>query len=97
MLWEALTSHKIKSGQFGRCGFSWFIETINNRKIVFQTGTWVGFNNIMLTDYSSQTTVIMLSNTTEFPTEKEKLEAVKKIMRLLTFSPDRGNLSKPQK
>lgn len=78
---EALTPYQLKSGELGRCGFSWFVNLKKN--LVFQPGSWVGFNNIMLIDYNSQTTVIMLSNTTQFPTEKEKLEAAKKILRYI--------------
>lgn len=81
LLNESLTRGKLNNDKYSLCGFSWFFKTANGRKITFQTGTWVGFNNIILTDYNSQTTVIMLSNTTEFPTKKEKMRAARKILR----------------
>lgn len=81
---EALSLQILSDGQKGRCGFSWFIEKRNGRKIIFQDGFWVGFNNIMLTDVTSNTTVIMLSNTTMFPGEKKKVNLARAILDIVT-------------
>ncbi len=63
----------------GKCGFSWFIQN-EKRKIIFQDGSWVGFNNIMLTEIKTGITAILLSNTTQFPTEQKRVNIAKKIL-----------------
>ncbi len=78
---EALTPAKLNTGFLSRCGFSWFIDEKNGRKIIFQTGSWVGFNNIMLTNIKTNTTIIVLSNTTSFPTEKDKVNLALTILK----------------
>lgn len=70
---EALTPQVIPNGTKGECGFSWFIRKINGKNIIFHDGFWVGFNNIMLTDIDTETTVILLSNTTMFPSEEKRI------------------------
>lgn len=61
-------------------------QQINNifwfrkRRYFYQTGSWVGFNNIILTDPKTNTTVIFLSNTTQFPTERERIDVALKIL-----------------
>ncbi|RJQ24832.1 class A beta-lactamase-related serine hydrolase [Candidatus Parcubacteria bacterium] len=71
---EALSNQELSNGNVGECGFSWFIRNYKGKKIIFQDGCWVGFNNIMLTEQNSNRTVILLSNTTCFPTEKQRIK-----------------------
>lgn len=71
---EAMKSSILNDGATGRCGFSWFIENKKRSKIIYQTGTWVGFNNIMLTDVVNKKTVIVLSNCTVFPFGKNRIK-----------------------
>lgn len=77
---EALENKTLKNGGKSRCGFSWFIEELRGKRIVFHDGFWVGFNNIMLTDCNKDATIIMLSNTTEFEGEKKKIDTALKIV-----------------
>jgi len=70
---EALTPQKLRTGKMNRCGFSWFFKNLKKDRIIYHCGTWVGFNNIFLTSTSNKTTVIMLSNTTSFLSEKSKI------------------------
>lgn len=72
-LQEALTPQALLDGSVEQCGFSWFIRKIDNRNIIFHDGYWVGFNNIILTDMDTDTTVILLSNTTKYPFEEKRL------------------------
>ncbi len=81
---EALSPFVLQNGRRGRCGFSWFIDT--KRKIRFQDGFWVGFNNIFLTDLKTKTTVVLLSNTTQFPTEESKLHIAMNILNEYRWS-----------
>lgn len=76
---EALTPQRLSKANQGRCGFSWFIPD-GKRKIFFQDGFWVGFNNIMLTDVKNGITVILLSNTQQFSTEQKRTSIAKKIL-----------------
>lgn len=75
----ALTPAILNDGSEGRYGLGWFIMHRNEKKFIFHDGFWVGFNNIMLTDCESDTTVVMLSNTTDFPGERRKLDIAFKI------------------
>lgn len=79
ILQEALIPQKLNSGKVGRCGFSWFLENRNGRTILFHDGFWVGFNTIMLTETISETTVIILSNTTAFPTERKRVNIASRV------------------
>lgn len=81
MLEEALTPQRLTSSRQGKWGFSWFIKD----QLLFQPGSWVGFNNIMLTDMKIKTTVIFLSNTTEFPRKKDKLSVAMKILNIVSL------------
>lgn len=78
---EAYAPQILFDGTNGECGFSWFIRKIGKKNIVFHDGYWVGFNNIMLTDIKTDTTVILLSNTTCFPTEAARITIAMNILR----------------
>lgn len=73
---QALQRQKLANGSLGRCGFSWFVD----EQFVFHDGFWVGFNNIILTNLETNTTVILLSNTTEFPTEEKRITIALRIL-----------------
>lgn len=79
-LQTALTIQKLSNNKDGECGLGWFIRYENGKKYIFHDGFWVGFNNIMLTDFKSAITTIFLSNTNDFPCEEKKLEIANKIM-----------------
>lgn len=81
----SLRLQKLEKGKFGRCGFSWFIQNIYSKKYIFHDGFWVGFNNIMLTECETNITVIILSNTNEFSTEKKRIDAALEILNSLRF------------
>lgn len=49
-------------------------------KVRYQTGSWVGFNNIILSDMKKNITIIMLSNTTIFKEENKKIDIALKIL-----------------
>ncbi len=78
----ALTPVTLNDGNTGRCALGWISIRRNGREYIFHDGFWVGFNNIMLTDYESNITVILLSNTNDFPGEYRKVETALKILSL---------------
>lgn len=57
------------------CGF-----VDKQRKVRYQTGSWVGFNNIILSDMKKNITIILLSNTTNFKEEDKKIDIALKIL-----------------
>lgn len=80
---DALEAQKLPGQKQGKCGFSWFITSVNGEKVIYHDGFWVGFNNIMLTFVNKQLTIIMLSNTTDFPSEKSRINTALNIAQLI--------------
>lgn len=61
-------------------GLGWFIKKVDGVKFLYHTGSWVGFNNIMILEPKSKTTVVFLSNTNDFPDEEDKWQIGMKIL-----------------
>jgi len=83
ILREALTPMTIRRGIKRSCAFSWFIENSPKGKIIFHDGFWVGFNNIMLVDVKTNTSVIVLSNaanTAIFSKPDKRFQVARKIL-----------------
>lgn len=81
ILEEALTPFQLKNGSDGKCGFSWLIEKKGKAKIMYQTGSWVGFNNIILSDTDDYIKIIYLSNNTLLPLQQDKIKFAKKMVK----------------
>ena len=60
------------SSKFER-GFSWKLNSIANKLIIYHGGSWVGFRSIMAIVPSQKLSIIFLSNNTEFDTESQRL------------------------
>lgn len=83
ILKEAFAPKMVREDGEGCSAFSWFIQDTPRGKIVFNDGFWVGFNNMMLIDVETNTSVIILSNTTNtdvFSTEEKRLQVAKRIL-----------------
>lgn len=80
LLNEVFQLQRLSNGGFSECGFGWFIENCGSKKIIFHEGYWVGFNTVMLMDSETNTTVVMLSNTTDFEGDGNKVAVAKQIL-----------------
>lgn len=74
MLSSALSNRICRNGKKSRCGFSWFIETTQNNEYIYHDGFWVGFTNIIFWNKKTDTTIIVLTNTNIYDTEKKRLD-----------------------
>lgn len=74
-----MTPARLVNGEFGKARFSWLIRNYRGRKIVYQSGSWVGFRNILLMLPKKSLTVILLSNRTDFNNEKQRIAAAYKL------------------
>lgn len=59
---EAITPVKLNDGSTHPYGFGWFIE--KDGKVLFHTGSWVGFRNLIVRNIEKNQTLIVLSNAT---------------------------------
>lgn len=75
----------LSDGSESECSFGWFVKKLKKITWLYHTGTWVGFNNIMINFVEPEVTVILLSNTTHFPTEKEKVDFAMEMLKRATY------------
>ncbi len=66
-----------------KCGFSWFIKKINSQKILYHDGFWVGFNNLMMIIPKTKTTIIYLSNNSQYSTDRKRWLLAKQLLSMI--------------
>lgn len=69
---DILTPTKLSLDKEVNYGLGWFIKERSKTKYIYHTGSWVGFNNIMLICPEKKGSVIFLSNTNLFPIKYRK-------------------------
>jgi CubicO group peptidase (beta-lactamase class C family) len=68
---------KLANGDFGRCGFSWFLnQSFVDLEMIYSPGSWVGFTNIFVYLPKKKIQIILLTNTNDLFNEKLKIEKV---------------------
>lgn len=82
---EALTQQQCTGTKKSPCGFSWFIKERNDGKRIFHDGIWVGFTNVFLMIPSKRLTIIMLSNTRNFPSTKSRVAIATNLIKELNL------------
>ncbi len=76
---KALNPAIFSNRKNGEYGFSWKIEKWKENKVLYQTGTWVGFANIVCLIPKKKITFIFLSNTNAF-SQKQRISLTKKMI-----------------